>query len=136
MTNFEQHLHLAGDPLFDAELTWETESFWRYRKLSDLVSAHGRPFTADDLKELHAEASLPEILRFMPAEDTGGSPRGEGSTAGSDVRTLWHCLFDQETGMVSYRFYLGDKMTDDGRLDARRSDYLTFTLEDERPRVS
>ncbi len=135
VTNFEQHLHPAGDPLFDAELTWETESFWRYRKLSDLVSAYGRPFTASDLKVLHAEASFLEIYQFMPTEGTGGSPRGEGSTARFDVRTMWHCLFDQETGTVAYRFYLGDKMTDDGRLAARRSDYLTFTLEDARCRV-
>jgi hypothetical protein len=45
VTNFELHRHPDSDPLFDAALTWKTESFWRYRTLSDLVSAHERPFT-------------------------------------------------------------------------------------------
>lgn len=141
VTNFELHRHPAGDPAFNAELTPETltpltDAFWRYRKLSDLVSAHGRPFTADDLKVLHAEASWPEIFQFMTVDATGQSPRGVNPTAGFNVRTLWHCLFDQEAGTVAYRFYLGDEMTDDGRLEARRSDYLTFTLEDTRSTVS
>jgi hypothetical protein len=136
VTNFELHRHPAGDPLFDAELTWETNSFWRYRKLSDLVSAHGRHFTTDDLKGLHIGASFPEIFQFKSADATDGGPRGTGSTAGSDVRTLWHCLFDQQSRTVAYRFYLGDEMTEDGRLEALRSDYLTFTLEDEPPGLS
>jgi hypothetical protein len=85
---------------------------------------------------VHPEASFPEVLQFMTTEGTGGSPRGEGSTAGFDVRTLWYCLFDQETGLVAYRFYLGDEMTADGGLEALRSDYLTFTLQDARSRVS
>jgi hypothetical protein len=135
LSNFELHRHPAGDPVFDAELTMETNIFWRYRKLSDLVCAHGRPFTADDLKVLHAEASWPRIYQFMTADATGRSPHEVGSTAGSQVRTLWHSLYDQETGRVEFRFYLGDEMTADGRLDARRTDYLTFTLEDSRSAV-
>jgi hypothetical protein len=45
-------------------------------------------------------------------------------------------LFDQQTGTVAYRFYLCDEITDDGRLKARRSDYLTFELENAQNRVS
>jgi acyl-CoA:6-aminopenicillanic acid acyl transferase len=135
VTNFELHRHPPGDPLFDAALTWETNSFWRYRSLSDLIAAHGRPFTADDLKGLHAHASFPEVLQSITSDATDGSPRGTGSTAGADVRTLWHCVFDQQSGTVAYRFYLGDEMTADGRLQARRSDYLTFALQDESARV-
>ena len=106
--------------------------FWRYRKLSDLVSAHGRPFTADDLKVLHAEVSLPRLFQNLRVAATAQSPGGvdAGSAAYFQNRTLWYSLFDQGTGTVAYRFYLGDEMSDDGHLDARRSDYLTFTLED------
>jgi len=132
---FNDMLLFIWAELFDAELTWETESFWRYRKLSDLVAAHGRPFTADDLKVLHTEASFPKIFQLKTAGARDGGPRGVGSTGDNGVRTLWHCLFDQETGTVAYRFYLGDEMTDDGCLEARRSDYLTLTLEDARPRI-
>jgi hypothetical protein len=131
-TNFLQHRHPASDPAFDAPLTPETDVFWRYRKLSDLVSAHGRPFTADDVKVLHAEVSLPRLFQNLRAATTAQSPGGvdAGSAMYFQNRTLWYSLYDQETGTVAYRFYLGDEMTDDGRLDARRSDYLTFTLED------
>lgn len=136
VTNFELHRHPPGDPAFNAELTPLTEAFWRFRKLSDLVSAHGRPFTADDLKGLHTKASFPEVFQFMTSDAAGGSPRGPGSTEGFNVRTLWHCLFDQATGTVAYRFHLGDEMTAGDRLEARRSDYLMFALEDEHARIS
>jgi hypothetical protein len=43
-------------------------------------------------------------------------------------------LFDQKTGVVAYRFCLGDEMAD-GRLKARRSDYPTFELENAQNRV-
>lgn len=139
VSNFELHRHPPGDPVFEAALTMETNIFWRYRTLADLVGAQraqGRPFTTDDLKELHAEASWPRLYQVMSADATGRRPQEVGSTAGSQVRTLWHSLYNQETGTVEYRFYLGDEMSADGHLDARRTAYLTFTLEDARRAVS
>lgn len=137
-TNFLQHRHPAGDPAFNAELTPETDAFWRYRKLSDLVSAHDGPLSADDLKVLHAEVSLPRLFQNLRADATAQSTGGVDAVSGAyfQNRTLWYSLFDQTTATVEYRFYLGDKVTDDGRLEARRSDYLTFTLEEERPAAS
>jgi Acyl-coenzyme A:6-aminopenicillanic acid acyl-transferase len=104
VTNFELHRHPAGDPLFDATLSWETESFWRYRRLSDLVSAHERPFTPEGLRGLHSEVSFPELFQFMVADAAEGGHRGGSSTADNGVRTLWHCLFDQQSRTVAYRF--------------------------------
>lgn len=53
----------------------------------------------------------------------------ESRAFGEQMRTVWHCLYDQQAGTVEFSFYLGENVKEDGTRMARYSDYLKFALE-------
>ena len=53
----------------------------------------------------------------------------ESRAFGEQMRTVWHCLCDQQAGTVEFSFYLGEDIRPDGACTERRSEYLKFELE-------
>jgi len=96
-------------------ITLENQSRWRYQALRDRIAAHQRPFTADKVN--NACANLFDQLPVMLADATS-----EGRAFYGQMRTVWHCLYDQQAGTVAFSFYLGEDVKADGTCAERRSE--------------
>lgn len=125
LTNFELYRHPAGGPEFDVPLTPETNAFWRYRRMSDMIAAHSGKFAFEDLKAISEAVRAPEL--FAQAAPSAGQNGGPAIAANPLVRTLWHSVYTQSEGTAEFSFYLADEPGSDG-FDARRSGYFTLAL--------
>lgn len=105
-------------------LTLENQSQWRYQTLQNLLAGHPGPFTAREAKANNACANLFDQLPAMLADTTP-----EDRALYGQMRTVWHCLYDQQASTVEFSFYLGEDTKEDGTRTARYSEYLTFALE-------
>lgn len=122
VTNFQLHRYRTLDQVPAGPLTSETNSFWRYRKLADLLAGHHRPFDLDDIKHNNACVNMGEVFAKMSPSDSVPiiSP-------GFPFRTLWHSIYDQQARTMEISFYLRDR-TDTEEGGEVRSKYLKFTL--------
>ena len=128
LTNFELYRHRGGGPEFEAPLTPQTNAFWRYRRMSEMIAAHAGKFGFQDFKAISEAVRAPEFFAAAgaPAHDTGD---GAGAIAANPlVRTLWHSVYNQSEGSAEFSFYLADEYPAGGALRARRSDYYRLAL--------
>jgi hypothetical protein len=122
-TNHQVHRHpLESLPV--GPPTMATESFWRYRTLSERIASHEGLFAPDDMKGNNARVSVQGVVDVMSAD-----PNLASAAAAVTSRTMWHGLYDQQAGAVEFNFYLGEVENADGRRTERRSDYLRLALE-------
>lgn len=128
LTNFELYRHLAGGPEFEAPLSPETNAFWRYRKMSEMIAAHVGKFGFEDFRSISEAVRAPEFfVNAVPSRN--GSGNGAGAIAANPlVRTLWHSVYNQSDGSAEFSFYLADEYPNGGALAARRSDYYRLAL--------
>ena len=101
-----------------------TESLWRYRTLTERIAAHDGLFTVEDMKGTNACVSYAGVLDAISTD-----PSQAEAAAAVTARTLWHGLYDQQTGAVEFSFYLGEEKNPDGSREERRSEYLKFALD-------
>ncbi len=123
VTNFQVHKHPTRDRMPSGELTQETNAFWRYQQLEDLIAEHDGLFTPEEMTSTHSCANILKMFEKMSAD-----PEQEDIAAGSLSRTLWHSLYDQQAGSVEFSFYLGEDVQADGTRIEQRSDYLKFVF--------
>lgn len=100
--------------MIDAAFSPETNAFWRYRRLSDLIQAHVGPFTPEDMPAINDSVNYCDVFGGKLEPVFG--------------RTLWHSLYDQVAGMVACSFYVGDVVGPRSRYSERRTDYLKLSL--------
>jgi hypothetical protein len=124
LTNFELYRHAAGGPEFNAQLTPQTNAFWRYRKMQEMVGAHADGFAPADFEAISEAVRAPELFA-QAVPDTGSGP---AIAANPMVRTLWHSVYNQVERSVDVSFYLGDAPSGNGHPSARRSGYMKFAL--------
>ncbi len=106
------------------KLTPETNAFWRYQQLEDVIAKHNGLFTPDDMKSNHSCVNILKVFEEMSAD-----PEHKGIAANFLSRTLWHSLYDQQARTVEFSFYLGEEVNADGTRTEQRSDYLKFALD-------
>ncbi|OGO51412.1 MAG: hypothetical protein A2148_11745 [Chloroflexi bacterium RBG_16_68_14] len=123
-TNYQIHRHPTPEPMLAGGLTPVNEWAWRYRTVTERVAAHRGLFTADEIKEINACVNYQRVMDAMSADHP------EVDVAASiTARTMWHSLYDQQSGTVEFSFYLGEDVRADGTRGERRGDYLKFALE-------
>jgi predicted choloylglycine hydrolase len=123
VSNFQLHRHPTLEHMPDGPLTFQTNAFWRYRTLADLIARQDRPFELEDLKSNNAHVNVGAMIQKM-----GGERMLPGMAANVAPRTLWHSIYDQQAGTARISFYLGEPVEGDGERDERRSRYLEFPL--------
>ncbi len=124
ITNFQIHKHPTRDQMPGGELTLETNAFWRYQTLQDLIAKHDGPFTPGEIKYNNACVSVLKMSEVLSAD-----PAYQSIAASNLSRTLWHSLYDQQARTVEFSFYLGEKENSDGARTERHSDYVKFVLD-------
>ena len=76
VTNHQVFRHPTSSQMPYEALTPETNSFWRYETLSNLISAHGGSFTVDDINANNA------CVNFIRIQALLDGARGSRSSAG------------------------------------------------------
>lgn len=120
LTNYQIHRHTSQAPPALEELSVENETYWRQKRLTDRIAGHVGPFTPAEMKAANAGVSAGEIMNLITPDHPLRSVPS---------RTLWHSLYDQESGSVEISFYLGEAPEPGGVYRERRSDYITFVLD-------
>lgn len=105
-------------------LSLENQSQWRYQALQDRIAAHPGLFTPNEVRTNNACANLFDQLPAMLA-----TAAPEARAMYGLMRTVWHCVYDQQAGRVEFSFYLGEDTKKDGTRTARYSEYLPFALD-------
>jgi predicted choloylglycine hydrolase len=124
ITNFQVHKHPTPAYMPRGPLTLETNTYWRFLKLTERISNQEGPLSSDDIKANNACVNIVKLFERARAD-----PSYFSIAASVTARTLWHSLYDQEAGTVEFSFYLGETVDADGTIKERRSDYVTFGLE-------
>jgi hypothetical protein len=124
ITNFQLHKHRSLEAMPAAPLTVENNAFWRYRQLADRITDRKGPLTPDEMKANNACVNTVAMLNML-----GETPMQPGQLGLNAARTVWHSLYDTQTGEMEASFHLGDGRPTDGKTRERRSAYLKFALE-------
>jgi hypothetical protein len=117
-TNFSLHRYLEGNRPPSAKKAKPVCP--RYCQLVERLDRQADKLTVDAIKEIHKTVDA-----VQPSSFFSGRPPG---------RTLWHALYYPEKRKVQISFYLGDESdaAQPGKVRIRRSDYVEFTLKQEK----
>jgi hypothetical protein len=124
VTNFQLYKHPTPETMPNGKVVLETEAFWRYRQLANLVGSRSGGFTADEMRAANAAVTCHAVFEAL-----SGDPAQRDRAAAVRNRTVWHSLYDQEAGTVEVSFYLGEENHPDGTRHERLSEYLAFGLQ-------
>lgn len=125
ITNFQVNKHKSLDQM-PKEFSMATNAFWRYKKLDEVTSGHNGLFSTDNMKY---NQQCVNILQMF--ETVAKDPNHRGIAAGSNSRTLWRSLYNQNEKSMEVSFYLGEETNSGGKIIERRSDYLKFSLDED-----
>lgn len=122
-------LHLASPQEASPEkhengaVTCRADSFARYQTLKQAIESHSGMYTVDFLKETNACVFADDSMQQEYIAATGRK-------LSSDVRTLWHSVYDTQERSLEVSFYLRDKPGADETAPrtAVRSNYHRFRL--------
>jgi predicted choloylglycine hydrolase len=103
VTNFQLHRHPSRQQMPGPAFSLDTNAFWRYRTLENLLYQHRGRFTEDAMKASNACVSMHEMFKLL-----GNDPADHRIAASMRTRTLWHSLYNLEERRVVFDFYLGE----------------------------
>lgn len=120
VTNFQLYQHPIRAQMPGGPPTFETNAYWRYQTLSNVLERHPGPFTPEDMKRDNACVNIKAMLEQMKPDASAAQ-----LSTRLRPRTLWHGIYDQQALTVQLSFYLSDGPEGRGE---RRSEYLEFAL--------
>jgi len=120
LTNFQIHRFAPSMSPALEELNVQNETYWRHSQLAECIEAHAGPFTPADMKTANSCVSVGAMMSRLGPDHPLRAARS---------RTIWHSLYDQESGRVEISFYLGEAVEPDGAYRERRSEYTTFVID-------